>query len=399
MGRKAFRLPFRLLGIPLYLDFTFLLVLPVFAWMIASSVDVWALKVGVEDHPSLHRPAVPYILGIVSAIGLFVSVILHELGHSVVARWYGVKVRSITLWLLGGVAEFEEMPRQRGAEAVVAIAGPIVSLALGAVFWVIAKTVPKGAAPATSFFLSYVALSNLVLAVFNMVPALPLDGGRVLRSLLALRMSHLRATQMSATISKVLAVGLGFYGIVTQNIWMLVLAFFIYLAVNAEVRHSLIVELLEGVGVRELMSRDVRTVSPDMTLADLAQHMLREHKHGFPVRDGDHHLLGVVSLDDMQRGTPEQTVRDVMQPVHTVRDAEAAVDAFQRMSKHQYARLIVTDARGEMVGIITKTDLLRAIEVRTLGMNWGTDGDDGTPLPAPAAPSRVTPAAHPAGVE
>src|SRR5215212_2036903 len=131
MFRKAYRLPFKLLGIPVLLDVTFLIILPVFALSIAGRVDYWARQVGVEDHPSLHSAWVPYLLGLVTAVGLFASVLVHELGHSVVARMYGVKVRSITLWLLGGVAQFDEMPRQRGAEAVMAIAGPLVSVAVG----------------------------------------------------------------------------------------------------------------------------------------------------------------------------------------------------------------------------------------------------------------------------
>src|SRR3954469_12400895 len=131
MFRKPYRLPFTLLGSPVLLDVTFLIILPVFAFSIAGQVGFWARQVGVEDHPSLHSPWVPYVLGLATAVGLFVSVILHELGHSVVARLYGVKVRSITLWLLGGMAQFDEMPRQRGAEAVMAVAGPIVSILIG----------------------------------------------------------------------------------------------------------------------------------------------------------------------------------------------------------------------------------------------------------------------------
>ena len=113
MFRKAYRLPFRLLGIPIFIDVTFLFILPLFAWMIAGQVKFWAERVGMEDHPSLHRPWVPLALGLVGALGLFVSILVHELGHSVTARLYGVKVKRITLWLLGGMAQFDEMPRQR----------------------------------------------------------------------------------------------------------------------------------------------------------------------------------------------------------------------------------------------------------------------------------------------
>ena len=122
MFRKAYRLPFTLLGIPVLLDVTFLIILPVFALSIAGRVDYWARQVGVEDHPSLHSAWMPYLLGLVTAVGLFASVLVHELGHSVVARLYGVKVRSITLWLLGGVhtrADALRLPRGRQPDWVI----------------------------------------------------------------------------------------------------------------------------------------------------------------------------------------------------------------------------------------------------------------------------------------
>ena len=193
MFRKAYRLPFTLLRIPVYLDVTFLIVLPIFAISIARQVGFWAQQVGVQDHPSLHHQWVPYLLGLITTLGLFVSVIIHELAHAVAARMYGVKTRSITLWLLGGVAALDEMPRQRGAEAVVAIVGPIISVAVGVGCGAVFFALPAAAFPAR-FVFGYLAVMNIGLAVFNMIPALPLDGGRVLRSLLALKMTHLRAT-------------------------------------------------------------------------------------------------------------------------------------------------------------------------------------------------------------
>src|SRR5206468_10405330 len=150
---------------------------------------------------------VPFALGLVGALGLFVSIVVHELGHAVVARLYGVKVRRITLWALGGMAEFDEMPRQRGAEAVVAVVGPIVSVAVGVLCWGILGLLPATAV-APRFVLSFLGGTNIYLALFNLLPAMPLDGGRVLRSLLALRMPHLRATQVAVTISKFLAIAM-----------------------------------------------------------------------------------------------------------------------------------------------------------------------------------------------
>ncbi len=139
----------------------------------------------------LSHGAMPYVLGLIAVLGLFVSVVIHELGHSVVARLYGVEVKNITLWFLGGVAQFESIPRQRGAEAVIAIIGPIVSGVIGGICFGIWKALPSGAI-ATRFIFAYLTYMNVLLAVFNLIPALPMDGGRVLRSLLAMGMPHER---------------------------------------------------------------------------------------------------------------------------------------------------------------------------------------------------------------
>src|SRR3954469_11186292 len=142
MFRKAFRLPFRLAGIPLYLDISFLIVLPLMVWLTTQNLGAMVRHPTAPVASGLFRGPAALLLGVVAVAGLFASVVLHELGHSLTARRYGVHVRRITLWFLGGVAEFEEMPRQRGAEAVVAIAGPIVSFALAGLFWAVSTLLP-----------------------------------------------------------------------------------------------------------------------------------------------------------------------------------------------------------------------------------------------------------------
>ena len=194
---------------------------------------------------TLTRGATPYLLGLLSGLGLLLCVLVHELGHALAARRYGVEVQEITLWLLGGVAQFNEMPRQRGAEAVVGIAGPVTSVGLSGLFYVLWQVTPN-AAGAAQFIFSYLTWANLLLAIFNLLPALPLDGGRVLRSLLALRMGQLKATRISANISRVIAILLGLYGLVTFNFILVLIAFFVY---NAGARRDAVrggVENLEG---------------------------------------------------------------------------------------------------------------------------------------------------------
>jgi CBS domain-containing protein len=204
-----------------------------------------------------------------------------------------------------------------------------------------------------------------------MLPALPLDGGRVLRSLLAMKMSHLQATEISAAVSKFLAVALGIFGLLGGGIFLIFIAFFIYIAVNSETQHSLIVQMLRGMRVRDLMSRDVQSVRPDMTVAELTQRMLRERRLGFPVIDDRGSLVGVVTLRDLHNSAPDARVSDVMtaEP-RTIPEDAPAVEAFRQMSQNNFGRLIAIDRDGQISGIITTTDVMKTIQVQTVGLQW-----------------------------
>jgi Zn-dependent protease/CBS domain-containing protein len=369
MFKNAFRLPFKLLGIPLYLDVTFLIILPLFAWLIASQIEAFIVAAGlpIAAEP-LITGATPYWLGLASAIGLFISVVIHELGHAVTGRAYGVETERITLWLLGGMAQFKEMPRQRGGEAVVAIAGPITSFALAIVGWALLQVIPTELS-ALYFVLSYVTFMNVALAVFNLIPALPLDGGRVLRSLLALRMDQLRATQVSAGISRFLAVTLGLLGLLAFNLFLILIAFFIYMAVTAESRYAAFTTALEDIGVADLMTRQVMTVSAQTNVSELIDRMFREARLGYPVTDEAHRVVGFIELEHVQGAPKTATVAAHMtREVPRIAVMASAQEAFELMSKHDFGRLIVVDPGGDMVGILTKTDLIRALQVRLVGM-------------------------------
>ena len=362
MFGKGIRI-FSAFGIPVFVDVTFLIVLPLFTVMIANGIRAGREAFGLPfDIAPLQQGALPYLLGFTVVVGLFLSVLIHEYGHALTARRYGVRTKRITLWLLGGVAQLENMPRQRGAEAVVAIAGPLVSVALAGLCYLLLRAVP-GLPLAARFVLTYLASINFVLAVFNLLPALPLDGGRVLRSLLALRTDPLRATQIVGGISKVLAFALGIVGVFT-NFWLVLIAFFIYMAVTAETQQSMIEYMLRGVRVRELMNRNVVTVPPGATVGELLGLMMREHHLGFPVVE-DGRLVGMVDLRQVQGVAAETPVAQVMNRRVSMIDQDApALDAFTKMARTGFGRLAVVDGAGRMVGIITKTDLMRAIQVR-----------------------------------
>ena len=277
MFKNSYTLPFKLLGIPIRLDISFLFILALFTWIVGIQVDDFTRIFNALSGTSISLSAIdsgatPYWLGFLSTLGLFVGVAVHELGHAVVARRYGVEVKDITLMFLGGVVQFNEMPRQRGAEAIVGIAGPITSVLVAGVSWALLQITPNGAS-AAQFVLAFLTFQNVFLAIFNLLPALPLDGGRVLRSLLALRMPYLRATQISASVSRFIAILLGIYGLLTFSLFLVVIAFFIYSAVRSETEYAQVSELFSGIYVRDLMTRDVISVEPNMPVSQLIQLM------------------------------------------------------------------------------------------------------------------------------
>ncbi len=371
--RTVYRLPFRILDIPVQIDLSFLLILPVLAWIIGSQLPqlIAAFAMDIDPDP-LTRGITPYLLGLVAALGLFLSVLIHELGHSVVGRMFNLRIRSITLWILGGMAQFERIPRKRGTEAVMAIAGPITSLMVGALSGTLLWMTPPDMG-GTRFVLAYLMFMNFILVAFNMLPALPLDGGRVFRSLLAMRIPYLRATQVAVSVSRFLAIALGLFGFLTVNIWFILMAFFIYIAVGGESQYATVSTVLRGIAVGDVMTREVRTVRDDLRVAELIQRMFQERYLTLPVLDGSERLVGLVTLQDVRKvraqGRDENstTVGEIMsRKLEQIREHQSALDAFQRISRSESGRLLVTGQAGELRGIISKTDLVRAIQLRTV---------------------------------
>lgn len=364
---RTIRLPFGLLGIPVSLDLSFLIVLPLFAFLIGNQLPVYLRLLQISPQPELLQGPTPYLLGLLAALGLFLSVLIHELGHALTARAYGVQTREITLWLLGGVAQLEHIPRSRGAEAVIAIAGPIVSVLLSGLFGFLRGLVPS-AATEGQFLLGYLSFINLSLALFNLLPALPLDGGRILRSLLALYKPYLEATRIAAAVSKILAFGLGLLGLFVGNLFMLLIAFFIFMAASAEAEQTVLSRTLEGLWVRDLMTREVSSVPPTLSVAELLEKMMQERHVGYPVVE-EGRLLGLISLEDLRGASPQTPVLERMRPPLQIDEQAEALTALQRMAEQGFSRLLITDSYGNLVGILSKTDLLRALQLRATQMS------------------------------
>ena len=360
-------------GIPIKLDLTFLLVLPLFAWIIGSQVGDLAeqfnevLGVGI-DSAALTTPGyLPWVIGAVAAIGLFTGVVLHELGHSVVAMRFGFPIDSITLWIFGGIAKLTEMPENWRQEFAIAVAGPIVSVAIGVVCGGAYLLVPESL-PAARFVVGYLALMNVALAVFNLLPAFPMDGGRVLRALLSRTRPYARATKIAADVGKGFALLMGLFGLLTLNIVLIGVAFFVYIGASNEAQQTMMKAAFEGVSVRALMTpgEDLHTVSPKTTAADLLDRMFRERHTGYPVT-ADGELLGLVTLEDAQsvRAVERDAflVEDIMTADLVTIDAEAdAMTAFMQMQEEGVGRLLVAD-RGELIGLVTRSDLMTAFNI------------------------------------
>jgi len=365
-------------GIPIDVDLTFLLVLPLFAWAIGSQIGRY-----VEIVNDLFGSAIPVdalttstelslALGLVAALGLFVGVVLHELGHSLVAMRYGFPISSITLWIFGGIAQLDEMPEDWRQEFLIAIAGPAVSVALGAVSYAAFLAVPGGESlvlAAAQFVLGYLALMNVVLAGFNLLPGFPMDGGRVLRALLNRTRPYARATEIAAEVGKLFAIGLGLFGLFGGGgLFLVAIAFFIYIGAASEAQQTTMRAAFEGVVVADVMTPAdrVTTVDDDESVADLIETMFRERHTGYPVeRAGE--VVGLVTLEDARAVREVERdayrVSEVMSTeIYTVAPDDDVMTALEELDSHAVGRLLVMDD-DEFVGLVTRTDIMSALSI------------------------------------
>lgn len=351
------------MGIPIRLHITFLLILPVFAYVFAVTPQPFGFE-GVEP------PMTRYIISTLTAILLFVSVLLHELAHSYLAKKYGVKIESITLFLFGGVSAMEEVPREPGQEAKMAFAGPFTSLVIGAVclfiygnFMTSSLTLAENPVKLSILILGTM---NIILGIFNMIPAFPMDGGRVLRAFYAKKMSYVKATQSAATVGKFFAILMAIFGILIANLWFPLIALFIYVGATEEERSTRATITLENVYVKDIMSSNVVSVPPSMNVENLI-HFMFENKHmGYPVIEGDN-LKGIVSFTDVQRipplDRPVLLVSEIMtKQIISVSSEAQASDALKLISSYNIGRLLVID-NGNLVGILSRTDLVRTLKL------------------------------------
>jgi Zn-dependent protease/CBS domain-containing protein len=353
-------------GIEVRINWSLLAVFALIVWSLADAVFP-SQNPGLSDGDYI-------AMGIVAALLFFASILLHELGHSWTARREGIEVDSITLWLLGGVSQFKGRYRSPGAEFRTAIAGPLVSIALGVVFVLIALADLPSAVDGVAAWLGYI---NLILAVFNLLPASPLDGGRVLHAILwRAKGDFAWATRIASDIGQgfgYLFIALGLAMFIFQGsfsgAWLAFIGWFLLQAARSEARYVATEQALEGLRVRDLMVRDPVTVDADSTIGQFMDGVAWSRRFTtYPVLEGTMPigLLAFASVAAVPRSDWDtRRVRDTMIPLDRVprlSEDEKAVDALVDLSSPTANRGLVVD-NGHLVGLLSITDLARALEV------------------------------------
>lgn len=369
----------RLFGIPIMIHFTFLLIIPLFAWIIGTDITYTVSMVGDLfrvhiDDSLITQGFTPYLLGLIVACGLFFGVFIHELSHSLIARRSGIKIESITLLFFGGVASIEDRETDPRVEFWMALAGPAMSLAFGlfciCLLYITSMVIPDHAVAGLIMYIwGYLAILNILLFIFNLLPAFPMDGGRVLRAYLALRMPLHQATEIASTIGKGFAILFGIVGLVIFSPILILIAFFIYIGAGQESSVTRYKFLLKDVRIRDIMSRPVKAVPPDMPLSEVITLMYQTKHLGYPVVDRGY-LVGIITLTDLSRVSPID--RDAMQvkdsmsrDVITLSPDAPVFDALRIMTQKNIGRIPVMES-GLLIGIITKSDIFTVMELREM---------------------------------
>jgi len=348
---------FTIFGIPVELHITFLLLIVIiFALAFINILTYYAA----------------FIL-----VLLFVTVVIHELSHSYLAKRYGVPVERIILLPIGGVSAMGEIPKDPDKELKIAIAGPLTNIII-AIFCFIALIITGGIGSISinsffitnspnadiNLFLSNFLGINLLLGVFNLLPAFPMDGGRVLRAFFARRMSYVKATKTAATIGKQFAILMAIIGIFFNFILILV-AIFIYIGADQEYKVIMVSSMLEGITVKDIMTKEVATLNPDTEVKEALNKMFQKRHMGYPVIDEDN-LVGIITFDDISR-IPENKrnipLKDIMSKKLIIASPDEPVfDSFEKITRNNIGRLPVCD-KGKLVGIISKTDIMQALQM------------------------------------
>lgn len=385
--KSSFKLG-RIAGIEIGLHYT---------WIFAFILIAWSLAQGFFPYTTPGLSAGTYwIMGTVASLLLFVSVLLHELAHSLVAKSRGLNVRSITLFIFGGVSNLEGEPAKAGVEFTMAVVGPLTSLVLGGIFWGIGVANGVNGNPLSvlagirqnspgAALLAYLSSINLLLGVFNLIPGFPLDGGRVLRSIIwGTTKSLNKATNIAALVGRYFGwafIAFGVFQLLSGNflggLWIAFIGWFLSSAADASRREVTLREQLSGVHVQDVMDPSPITASPNTTVEEVIHSMfIQRGCRAVPVSK-DNRLLGIATIDDVKKldrsrwaTTP---IAEIMtsQPLQSVKPEDELSSALSLITQHGYNQLpVVRD--GQLAGMVCRADILRHLQVsQELGIRPG----------------------------
>ncbi|HEX6506562.1 MAG TPA: site-2 protease family protein [Chloroflexota bacterium] len=359
-------------GIEIYVDWTWLLAFAFFTWSLGAYYDT-------TFHSWGHGTA--YLIGAISTILLFVTVLIHELGHSFTARSLGLPVNSITLFIFGGVSNLSNEPQSPRTEFLVSFAGPLTSLILSGIFYLL-HAAAGGGSSEVSAVLGYLASVNLILAIFNLLPAFPLDGGRVFRSIVwGITGNMARSTRIAVTVSRLFAylfIGLGLVdalvgGNFAGGLYLAFIGWFLYNSASASAQQAVMNEVLRGVDVRDVMDPAPPSIGPSVPVQSLVfDHLLDAGHRAVAIQDLDGTLLGLATLTDLRHVPQERwgttPVSQIMTPAATLRTVAPTEDlrkAIGLLADNRYHQLPVVE-QGRLVGMLNRDHVLRYLQQRQL---------------------------------
>lgn len=369
---------FKLFGFEVRIDASWIVIVVLITWSLARGVfPVYYKGLSVSTY---------WLMGIAGSVGLFISIVLHELSHSLVARRFGLPMRGITLFIFGGVAEMDDEPPGPKAEFFMAAAGPLASILLGLIFWglsYLGQFLGWPAPPVVLF--NYLGTINFVLAIFNLIPAFPLDGGRIFRSILWNWKKNINwATKVSSQVGSGFGLFLIFLGIfsvfaggVVGGIWWALIGLFLRNASKMSYQNVLVKGALEGEKVEKFMQREPVTVTPDLTIGQLvSDYIYKYHFKMFPVVK-DSRPLCCINMEDIrkipQNDWNNHFVKEIAKPCsedNSISINETAIKALNVMNRTGSNRLMVLGGTGELAGIISMRDLLKFLSSKLdLGEN------------------------------
>jgi Zn-dependent protease/predicted transcriptional regulator len=372
MPGRSFRIT-RIAGIPVGVSPWWLVIVALITWSLGASYFPEAIP-GIS-------PVASYALGLASALLLFMSILAHEFGHALFARRYGVEVEEIDLWLLGGVSRMRGEAHDPLDELRYALAGPAVTAVIAGSFGIIALLLPSSTPAAIRALVEYQALVNGLILIFNLLPAFPLDGGRVLRSLLWRRSGEIgKSTETAASVGRgfgFLMVGLGSLELISggpQGLWLAVIGFFLVMAASAQATSAQVHAALSGVRASELMSAPAVSIPAHIPVGHAARVYFRPYRYTtFPVVDELGRAVGLVSIAQVEalarqhRASLELAGVVDRDPGLIVHGEEDVAGLLERPAFARVGRAVVVDEPGRPLGLISITDVQRALRASRLG--------------------------------